>query len=70
MLRGAFQCACGITVEEVHGRRYALLTGHLHICQQEREAWMHVLVSDALAGSNEAARLLPMAVDAWLRGSE
>lgn len=67
MLRGAFQCTCGITVEEVRGRRYAWLTGTLHICQQEREAWMHVLTSDALDGSPEAARLLPMAVDEWLR---
>lgn len=67
--RGAFQCACGVTVEEFHGLRYAYLTGILRICQREREEWVHVLTSDALAGSVEATRLLPMAVEDWLRGA-
>lgn len=67
MYGGIIACVCGVTVELVGGVKYAWATRRLHVCEQDREAWLEALAGDALEGSVESARLLPAAVENWLR---
>lgn len=60
------QCRCGCAVLDNGREQWGYLTSTLHNCADDALNLMDALAEDSLDGDDEAALLLPSAVNWWL----